>query len=93
MKTIPASEAKIHFGELLDSAQREPVTVSKQGRPFAVMLSMHDYEEMKLEHLRAHLAVGEQQIARGEYTTIRSKEESHGFFENIKKNNRDRESG
>ena len=48
------------------NAQREPVTVSKQGRPVAVMMSIHDYEEMKLEHLRAHLAVGEEQIARGE---------------------------
>jgi prevent-host-death family protein len=91
MKSITASEAKTRFGELLDNAQREPVTVSKQGRPVAVMMSIHDYEEMKLEHLRAHLAVGEEQIARGEYTTIQNKEESHEFFESIKKNNRDKE--
>jgi len=57
MKFIPASEAKTHFGELLDTAQREPVTVSKQGRPVAVMMSIHDYEEMKLARLRAHLGL------------------------------------
>ena len=90
MKSIPASEAKTHFGALLDSAQREPVTVSKQGRPVAVMMSIQDYEEMKLARLRAHLAAGEEQIARGESTTIRNKEESHAFFESIKKNNRDK---
>ncbi len=91
MKSISASEAKIHFGVLLDNAQREPVTVSKQGRPVAVMMSIHDYEEMKLGQLRVYLAVGEKQIGRGEYTTIRNKEESHEFFENIKKYNRDKE--
>jgi prevent-host-death family protein len=73
MKSIPASEAKTHFGALLDTAQREPVTVSKQGRPVAVMMSIHDYEEMKLARLRAHLAEGEAQIERGESTTIRNK--------------------
>ena len=88
MKSIPASEAKTHFGALLDTAQREPVTVSKQGRPVAVVMSIHDYEEMKLARLRAHLAEGEAQIARGESTTIRNKQESHDFFESIKRNNR-----
>jgi|LGVF01.1.fsa_nt_gb prevent-host-death family protein len=90
MKSIPASEAKTHFGELLDSAQREPVTVSKQGRPVAVMMSIHDYEEMKLARLRALLAVGEAQIARGESTTIHNKQESHAFFEKIKKKSRNK---
>jgi len=70
------TEAKTHFGALLDTAQREPVTVSKQGRPVAVMMSIHDYEEMKLARLRAHLAEGEAQIERGESTTIRNKQES-----------------
>jgi prevent-host-death family protein len=90
MKSIPASEAKTHFGALLDTAQREPVTVSKQGRPVAVMMSIHDYEEMKLARLRAYLAEGEAQIARGESTTIQNKQESHEFFESIKRNNRDK---
>lgn len=90
MKSIPASEAKTHFGALLDSAQREPVTVSKQGRPVAVLMSIQDYEEMKLARLRAHLAEGEAQIERGESTTISGQQELHGFFENIKKRNREK---
>jgi len=45
---------------------------------------------MKLARLRAYLAEGEAQIARGESTTIRNKQESHEFFESIKRNNRDK---
>ncbi len=89
MKSIPASEAKTHFGALLDSAQREPVTVSKQGRPVAVMMSIRDYEEMKLTRLRTHLAEGEAQIERGESTTISNKKELHEFFEELKTHNRE----
>ncbi len=37
MKSIPASEAKTHFGALLDAAQRELV-VSKQGRVIEIKL-------------------------------------------------------
>ncbi|WP_424522213.1 type II toxin-antitoxin system Phd/YefM family antitoxin, partial [Rubrivirga sp.] len=39
MTALAATEAKNHFGRLLDRAQREPVTIEKQGRPVAVMLS------------------------------------------------------
>jgi hypothetical protein len=49
---------------------------------------MTEYEEMKLARLRALLAVGESQIARGESTTIHNKQELHKFFEKIKKKNR-----
>ena len=47
MKTMTALEAKNRFGQLLDAAQREPVTVTKQGRPTAVMLSVADYERIR----------------------------------------------
>lgn len=44
MKTIPAKEAKKRFGVLLDTAQREPVRITKKDRPVAVVLSGDDYE-------------------------------------------------
>ena len=44
---ISAINAKNRFGQLLDAAQREPVTVTKKGRPAAVMLSVEDYERMR----------------------------------------------
>ncbi|MFV2061260.1 MAG: type II toxin-antitoxin system Phd/YefM family antitoxin [Gammaproteobacteria bacterium] len=66
MKAIPAKEAKNRFGELMDTVQREPVTIEKHGRPVAVILSETEYEKMKLEHLQALLAIGEVQLERGE---------------------------
>ena len=46
MHSIPATEAKNRFGELLEAVYREPVAISKQGRTVAVMLSISVYEEM-----------------------------------------------
>lgn len=44
MKTVAARDAKNRFGELLDTAQREPVTIEKKGRPVAVMVSLEKYQ-------------------------------------------------
>jgi prevent-host-death family protein len=44
MITISASEAKSHFGNLLDKVQKEPVTIEKQGRPIAVVISYPEYQ-------------------------------------------------
>lgn len=42
-KEIAAREAKNRFGELLDSAQRAPVHITKNGRNVAVLLSHEEY--------------------------------------------------
>jgi len=65
MKAITAKDAKNHFGALMDTVQREPVRISKHGRPVAVVISEAEYGEMKLERLRAMLALGESQLDRG----------------------------
>ncbi len=52
MKTVAALEAKNRFGELLDTAQREPVTIEKHGRAVAVVVSAVEYEE--IQKLRPH---------------------------------------
>ena len=46
---ITATDAKSRFGQVLDTAQREPVTIEKNGRAFAVMLSKHDYDRLQAE--------------------------------------------
>ena len=66
MKTIAAKDAKNKFGEMLDTAQREPLTIEKHGRAVAVIMSVQEYQQMKLERLRAKLAAGEEQLDRGE---------------------------
>ncbi|MSO92237.1 MAG: type II toxin-antitoxin system Phd/YefM family antitoxin [Rhodospirillales bacterium] len=47
MKTVAAKDAKNRFGELLDTARREPVTIEKNGRPVAVVLSSEEYERLE----------------------------------------------
>ena len=40
MKTMSSREAQNAFGTFLDTAQREPVMVTRRNRPVGVMLSM-----------------------------------------------------
>jgi len=47
MKKIAAREAKNGFGQLLDTAQREPVCIEKKGRPVAVIISLEDYQRLE----------------------------------------------
>jgi len=47
MDTIPATEAKNRFGELLEAVNREPVKIAKNGRTVAVMLSAKAYSDME----------------------------------------------
>ncbi|MBV8063449.1 MAG: type II toxin-antitoxin system Phd/YefM family antitoxin [Nevskia sp.] len=46
MKILTSVEAQNRFGELLDSVQREPVTITRRGRTVAVVLSAEDMEEL-----------------------------------------------
>lgn len=46
MRYFTARDAKNQFGRLLDTARREPVLVSKHGRPVAVVLSYEEYERL-----------------------------------------------
>lgn len=65
MKSMAAREAKNRFGQLIDDAQREPVTIVKNGRPFAVVQSYDAYQasqDLKLRSLK--IAIEE---ARAEY--------------------------
>ena len=58
---IPAAEAKTNFGALLEKVQREPLMISKKGRPVAVLMSMDEFEthqRIKLEQLRREVQTG-----------------------------------
>jgi PHD/YefM family antitoxin component YafN of YafNO toxin-antitoxin module len=48
MKTITANEAKTHFGAFLDQVQREPVGVMRHDRLLGVMVSVQDFEAMRV---------------------------------------------
>lgn len=48
MQTFTANQAKTHFGEFLDLAQREPVRVMWRDRVVGVMVSAQDFEAMRV---------------------------------------------
>ena len=52
MKYISANEAKQSFGQVMETAQREPVLVRKHNRPAAVILSPQEYERIRKINIR-----------------------------------------
>lgn len=80
MKTVPAAKAKLNFGELLDSAQREPVTITKKSRPVAVMVSQAEYERLLVMEDAIWSARADRALAKGHFL---SHEESMKALEDI----------
>ena len=46
MKTISSVEAQNRFGQLLDTVQREPVAITRHGRPTAFVVSPQEMDEL-----------------------------------------------
>lgn len=68
MISFTANQAKTQFGEMIAKAQREPVSITKNGKPSVVVMSIADYnaiEELKLQNLRDKLARSVAQIKTG----------------------------
>lgn len=47
MITLTSVEAQNRFGQLLDTVQREPVTITRHGRTVAFMLSPQDMQDLR----------------------------------------------
>jgi len=47
MRYVSATEAKQRLAALLDAAQREPVTIQRQNRDVAVLLSPQEYDRLR----------------------------------------------
>lgn len=68
MHTMTANEAKTQFGDMLLKVQREPVQISRNGKPVAVLVSADDYEQieaMKLQLLQAKIQRARNDMAIG----------------------------
>jgi prevent-host-death family protein len=68
METITASDAKREFGDVLLKAQSAPVTINKNGKPVAVVVSFTEYEQLeacKEAQLKAAIQIGIADIAAG----------------------------
>lgn len=46
MKTVTSADAQNRFGELLDVALREPVSITRRGRTVAFMISPEDLKDL-----------------------------------------------
>lgn len=59
MVTKTSAEAQNQFGQLLDLVQREPVAITRHGRPAAYVVSPRDMEPILRERARRRKAVEE----------------------------------
>ena len=57
MVKMTSAEAQNQFGKLLDTAQREPVAITRHGRTAAFVVSPRDMEEILRERDRRRKAV------------------------------------
>jgi prevent-host-death family protein len=68
LRRIAAGEAKDRFSELLDSVQRDAVTIENHGHPVAVLVSIAEYrefEDLRLARLRGEIRLGLDDVEAG----------------------------
>jgi len=53
MRYVSATDAKQRLAAVLDAAQREPVTIRRQNREVAVVLSPEDYRRLTSANVEA----------------------------------------
>jgi antitoxin Phd len=52
MITVTSVEAQNRFGQLLDTVQREPVTITRNGRTAAFMVSPQDMQDLQAAQIK-----------------------------------------
>lgn len=70
METFSSVEAKNSFGDVVQKAQQEPVCITKNNKPTAVMISMKEFENFQalreqLLHQRLDRALEDVEAGRG----------------------------
>jgi prevent-host-death family protein len=69
MRYVSATETKQRLAAVLDAAQREPITIRRQKRDVAVLISSHEYARLQAanvdEFQRFCDRVGERALSRG----------------------------
>ncbi len=66
MKSVTATQAKQEFGDMIMHSQVSPISITRNGKPVAVILSEAQYQAMKLKNLQSALIEGEQSGDAGE---------------------------
>lgn len=67
MITKTSAEAQNQFGKLLDTVQREPVAITRHGRPAAFIVSPRDMDEIMAARQRRSRAVADFRAWRAKY--------------------------
>lgn len=47
MKSMTSVEAQNKFGQVIEAAQRQPITITRHGRPAVVVMSVEDYQRQR----------------------------------------------
>ena len=85
MKTMTASRASKEFGRYLDTAQREPVIVTRGSRPVAVTFSIEDAEILLQARIDAGIASGLEDVRLGRIFEL-TPESGAAMLEEFKRN-------
>ena len=86
MIRVGAKELRDLQDGMLDTVQREPVTIERNGRPVAVLYSYEEakaIEQTKLELLKAKLARADKAISQGRYEAF-----NQGVIDQVKSEER-----
>ncbi|HBV77421.1 MULTISPECIES: type II toxin-antitoxin system Phd/YefM family antitoxin [Vibrio] len=68
MQSLTANIAKTKFGDLLLKVQREPIQISKNGSPVAVVMSCEEFEQLenlKMMMIKSRFEQAENDITAG----------------------------
>ena len=77
MPVINASEFQKRVGEFSDIARREPVTVTRHGRPSLVLISAEDYKRLRQIEQRVTKALRTSDLPPETVDAIRTADLSH----------------
>ena len=72
MREFPSTEAKDKWGLISDTALREPVTITRHGRPSLIVTSVQDYQalqRLKYSQLKADIQEGLDDLEQGRHST------------------------
>ena len=55
MKSIDEADVRARVDEILDEAQRQPVVIRREGQEIAIVVSMAEYERLRVGAVREFL--------------------------------------
>jgi predicted transcriptional regulator len=102
MRTISTAQARERFGELVDELRigtpfgvedDGSFFIEEDGKPVGLVVARESIVQLfqqQEEWMRNAIAEGEAALAAGDYVELKSEEDVHAFFEDIKRRGRER---